>query len=65
MTKFQIIGVDVCRYVEKNIRFFAYIVVMSSITLRSSQLLVCDVREVICNGRKQVLNSVLKHTMAL
>jgi len=32
ITKFQIIGVDVRRYVEKNTRGFAYIVVMSSIT---------------------------------
>lgn len=32
MTKFQIIGVDMCRCVEKNTGRFTYIAVMSSIT---------------------------------
>jgi len=63
MTKFQIIDVDMCGYVEKNTRDFAYIVVMSSITKESLQS--------VMSGRSFVmteswfLTALLKQRMAL
>jgi hypothetical protein len=62
-TKFQIIGIDVCRYAEKNTRGFAYIVVMASITKESLQSVMSGRSFAMVESR--FLTLLLKRRMAL
>jgi len=64
MTQFQIIGVDMCRYVEKNTRCFKYIMVMSSIKKERGLQCVRSGRSFVM-VESRFLTVFLKHRMAL